>query len=349
MQSRWVGLMGLVWAALLASGACAVSSSAYQAVRTAVTVTPVANPAVLSEPTPALAGKAVEVDGVISGVIANETGAALLLRLEGGAMLFLTLAQQDPELDVGVAVRALVRVPTQGAMLNALAVTVTGPALALAQGAMADLTTDAGYFDIADRAVRLVNPPNEMGVDDAPRVVYHAPERLQDQPQRVETAYSYPEIVQLYADRICACNGRLSSETAGQIAYHLLNKSQAYGVDPRLTFAMIMQESRFNPAAVSPAGARGLGQLMPGTAAGLGVTDAFDIEQNLDGAVRYLATQLREFGRLSLALAAYNAGPGSVKRYGGIPPYRETRNYVRRIWNHYCTLVGLNPETGEPN
>ncbi|GAB6986963.1 transglycosylase SLT domain-containing protein [Nocardioides pyridinolyticus] len=105
----------------------------------------------------------------------------------------------------------------------------------------------------------------------------------------------------------------------------------AHGVSPALLAAVARQESGFDPQAVSPAGAQGLMQLMPGTAAGLGVTDPFDPTQAVDGAARLLRTLLDRFGGTELALAAYNAGPGAVLRYGGIPPYPETQNYVRSV------------------
>ena len=95
---------------------------------------------------------------------------------------------------------------------------------------------------------------------------------------------------------------------------------------------MIKQESGFNPTAGSPAGARGLAQLMPGTAAGLGVTNVLDPVQSINGGAKYLKQQLDAFGGdVAKALAAYNAGPGAVKRFGGIPPYAETQNYVRIV------------------
>lgn len=97
--------------------------------------------------------------------------------------------------------------------------------------------------------------------------------------------------------------------------------------------ALIDQESRFDPAAVSPKGAQGLGQLMPATARELGVSDPFDPEANLDGAARYLVRQLAAFGDVRLALAAYNAGPQRVIQYGGVPPFAETRRYVAAISN----------------
>jgi hypothetical protein len=97
--------------------------------------------------------------------------------------------------------------------------------------------------------------------------------------------------------------------------------------------SMIHRESNFNPSAISPAGAKGLGQLMPATARELGVCDAFSARQNLDGAARYLTSMLDRFGSPELALAAYNAGPDAVQKYGGVPPYRETNQYVADILN----------------
>jgi soluble lytic murein transglycosylase-like protein len=108
--------------------------------------------------------------------------------------------------------------------------------------------------------------------------------------------------------------------------------AQRHGLDPALLAGLVKQESGFNPNAVSPAGAQGLTQLMPGTAAGLGVSDPLDPAQALEGGAKYLREQLDRFdGDVTRALAAYNAGPGAVQRYGGVPPYAETQNYVRIV------------------
>jgi soluble lytic murein transglycosylase-like protein len=113
------------------------------------------------------------------------------------------------------------------------------------------------------------------------------------------------------------------------------------GIDPALLKGLVSQESGFDPNARSGAGAVGLTQLMPGTAAALGVTNPLDPAQSLQGGAKYLRQQLDRFGGdEKLALAAYNAGPGAVAKYGGVPPYRETQNYVTNVLSKAATFRG---------
>ncbi len=114
--------------------------------------------------------------------------------------------------------------------------------------------------------------------------------------------------------------------------------ARRHGLDPALVDAVVRAESGYDPHATSPAGAAGLMQLMPATARALGVVDPYDPAQNLDAGVRYLRGLLDRFGDVSLALAAYNAGPGAVLRHGGVPPYRETQAFVQRVLSTWQRL-----------
>jgi soluble lytic murein transglycosylase-like protein len=157
-----------------------------------------------------------------------------------------------------------------------------------------------------------------------------------------------------YAAAVQWFNPRLSGVDAQRLAQSIIYYSVNHGLDPRLIMAVIAVESNFNINAVSSKGALGLGQLMPGTATGLGV-DPYSPDQNLEGATRLLRGHLSRFGanntnvqpptwdQIRLALACYNAGSGAVRKYQGVPPYRETQNYIKKVGRLYYQMCGLTP------
>jgi soluble lytic murein transglycosylase-like protein len=119
--------------------------------------------------------------------------------------------------------------------------------------------------------------------------------------------------------------------------------SARHKVDPLLVHAVIRVESNYNQFALSYRGAQGFMQLIPATARILGVQNAFDMHQNIDGGIRYLKAMMDRFGNLTHAVAAYNAGPEAVARYGGVPPYPETQNYVYMVGREYLDLQKTHP------
>ena len=134
-----------------------------------------------------------------------------------------------------------------------------------------------------------------------------------------------------------------SDTGSGGSAYSEIIESAAskYGVDPALLKGVIRAESGFNANAVSNTGAQGLMQLMPSTARALGCGNAFDPEKNVEAGAKYLKQQIDRFGSVEKALAAYNAGPGAVIKYNGVPPYKETQNYVNKVLSYRDSYESL--------
>lgn len=154
-------------------------------------------------------------------------------------------------------------------------------------------------------------------------------------------------LVPVYAGYIQRRNKYIEQSEAEEIAQCILAFSAHFGVEPRLIMALVQAESGFKTYATSRVGAQGLGQLMPDTWRSLGIVDPYDIKANIYGTVRTLRGHLERqgksasdsFDQLALALACYNAGSGAVKKYGGVPPYTETQNYVERVIGTYRRLT----------
>jgi len=176
--------------------------------------------------------------------------------------------------------------------------------------------------------------------DTAEEVGRQAPRTIVPQPgsERTPTGETLP----LTGREGCSPPPRLPARIGDLVQRQNLVKviekyAQQFGVDQDLVWAVIRQESGFNAHALSPKGAMGLMQLMPGTAAMMGVADAFDVEQNIAGGIKYLERCLSQFNQdVGLALAAYNAGPDNVVKYQGCPPFAETRHYVASVLSAYA-------------
>lgn len=196
-------------------------------------------------------------------------------------------------------------------------------------------------------SVEVPAPKTRIAPQDPRRPKVRSSARQTSLPSSEPSSLVKPTI--LFADQpvsISASASSLRGYTTGsaQVDSYLIDSGARNGVDPLLLYSVMHQESSFKSHALSPKGARGLMQLMPGTAARFGVTSIFDPRQNIEGGARYLRFLLDRFdGNVNLALAGYNAGEGAVEKYGWqIPPYAETQEYVRRISRRYSLIQDPN-------
>lgn len=200
------------------------------------------------------------------------------------------------------------------------------------------------YWSRTEKRWKRVPPASGSTMRAARSAVADVNQYLQWRAQQPAFRVNYGENDPAPAPQSAQSAEELRKLTPQQLDAIIEEASLRHGVDSNLVRALIKVESNFNPRAVSHKGAMGLMQLMPGTARSLKVANPFDPQQNVDGGVRHLKKLLQDFnGDVELATAAYNAGAGAVQRHDGVPPYRETRNYVRRIQQ----LYGGNGGTGQ--
>lgn len=298
------------------------------------------------------AGKLVEVRGTVTGCAGSDSQRTLLIASgEGLPTIAVSVAGAtlDPEwsfLDVGAAVRCLCRVVVmEGGASGSLEVVIP---VREEEAAAVDREREKLRAAAVQRAQRTERPLASRGVGAGAYRAAAAAGRAGGGAASLR-GYSWNQLVSQYSGAVRHFNPRLSPTDAQALANIILNYSVRYGLDARLVMAVIAVESNFNANAVSPVGAMGLGQLMPGTASDLGVGNAFDVRENLEGSTRLLSQHVRNMspdGRVTeeavkLALACYNAGAGAVKKHKGIPPYRETQNYVTKITRLYRQMCGL--------
>jgi soluble lytic murein transglycosylase-like protein len=308
----------------------------------------------------AYAGRWIELRGVIDGSVGTEDGFSVNLTLQDGTSVDLIVpGEQRSELAETVRRRvcALVQVGTQSSAGNVAPLTVKAMA---DEAEVVELETAAQARAQAQRARRVVRkagaPEYRTGIASRGTYARPVPDVYVSGPVAARYSSYLSErarpLFGAYFQYVMSMNRRLTAEQAGEITASLLHFADLYNIDPRLVVAMIVAESDFNPNATSRTGAAGLGQLMPGTARALGVDNPYDPVQNIAGSVSYLRSRIDTFAdhampdggmsidQVALALAAYNAGSGAVRRYHGIPPYRETQAYVRRVMSYYLRLTG---------
>ncbi len=320
---QWGLFVGLV---LFGPGMAAASKEAeFEAKAAKLEAVEVVSKAQLDQALHALPGQPLQIPGTIQGMMGAADSRQVMLKLVDGEVI-IESRMNWAELQQSARVRCLV-VP-MGRTVHA-------------RLELVDITWDKTPPEVLREAARASLKFPVKSKEEIARAAV-ALQRNQQAVQPTPTRGGDRELVIKRA--IAHFNPRLSKAEVDTIANSILSYSARYGVDPYMVVAVVAAESRFNPNARSYKGAAGLGQLMPATAEAHGV-DPYDPVANLEVAIRIISRNLKKYHNdWNLALAAYNAGTGAVSRYGGVPPYRETRTYLWRIYEYWCWLNGTAPE-----
>jgi len=298
------------------------------------------------------AGRMLDVAATVSGLVTVGQEQTALLTLGGE-----TLSVPVPAglrgagwLDTGVRVRALLAAaPGDAALPSGLRLAAVAPEGSVAAVERVEAARQAAHQAALARTLPFVSDSSvrrerRRTASDAP--VYAGRPAGALSPRALAIYAPYRSLVRRW-------NRRLSEADVDKIATSVLYFSDVNNIDPRLVVATIIAESDFDIRSTSRAGAMGLAQIMPDEARGLGVTDAYDPIQNIGAAVHLLRGHLDKYGgapanagiipfsQIALTMAAYNAGPGAVRKYHGVPPYRETRRYIARITALYRQMCGI--------
>lgn len=303
-----------------------------------------------------------EITGSVHGRIDVAEEVTFILRINGGETVYLKSCSENPAVTTGMTVKALVRVPSTGSPreLELLAIIPSQPSSEptskgpKGQGTVGESpesrTIPSSRRSFSEAFPELGSQTQTLDSSRSSARPQHHP-TLPSRGGRASSSRA-PIVLASEMDQVAAViaayNPRVPARERQAIAQGIVGYARLFGLRWEFLAALVAAESNFNRLAVSSAGAQGLGQLMPSTAASLGVADPFDIFQNLYGSACYIRAQLDRYApypphqQFALALAAYNAGPNAVAKYGGVPPYRQTINYINRVAQIYMSLC---PET----
>jgi soluble lytic murein transglycosylase-like protein len=292
-------------------------------------------------------GMTLEIEGRLLGIARSSEGASLLVGVQNHGALLLTMSRVPSWLESGDRLRVLAAIGGAG---EPDATQVGMPELLVVAVAAASDISAAELRWQAEAGTRAARERQRRGAERRVLAALAAlPSAAAFTPSRTGLSPAVRTVYEAYRAAIRSFNKRLTDGEVDAITSAILLFSEQNDVDPRLVIALMIAESSFNPRVTSNKGAMGLGQLMPDEARKLGLTNPYDPVQNIAGSIYLLKGRLDKYSNgaarqdltmrhIILALASYNAGMGAVKRYGGVPPYRETRNYVKKVERIYRQL-----------